>query len=137
MFTAAQILYLSEVLGVSPTAYRSTSAGPTVSPAVANGLVLTPRLIPQETALLGKILAAVGGQNWTHLEIENPQIGVLPPTMEAPAIALLFCEDSLGRKKINGTEWVALPAISQMLGDGPQVAANKKMVWEELKRFKA
>ena len=66
MITAAQLDYLTEVLGAVPRAARAVPAK--VAANAVEAIVLTDPLNEEESALLGKILSSVGIGGHLHLQ---------------------------------------------------------------------
>jgi hypothetical protein len=121
MFTDAQNLYLSEVLGVNP---NSLSKGGAITPPL---LVLAHAATPSEAQLLEKILASVNlGQFECHASLT-------PPDDHRAAHVLVFGGGlSDGRHDLGHKIWWSAPALKDMVGSGPQVAAAKKSAWSIL-----
>lgn len=132
MFTTEQIQYIDDVLGTSSQAYLQSR--PMVQPAeVACGsaaaavggriVIVTPELSAGEQALLQKILASIQ-------LVDFLQVKQLEPSLN-PKHILSFQGATPGR---NGKVW-DFPALASMLGEGPDVAAQKKTTWTLLKQL--
>lgn len=129
MFTDAQILYLTEVLGTAVDSYRAASPVAEEAPAAAAGetVVLTASLELAEQALLTKILASVN--------LSQYKVASTPEEIPPSATHILSFGEAYGRRPEGQAVWWGLPALSEMLGAGPEVAAHKKAAWATLQLY--
>lgn len=121
MMTDLQSQYMDEVLGVRP--------GPTDGPVPASVLPLIvecEEVTEFTKALLHKIMASVGIPAWAQILVNE----------EAPQAKHRLQFVGLGGRaeKDGQVEW-RLPTLTEMLGDGPEVAQKKKAAWSLLKDF--
>ena len=117
----ALTLYVNEVLGaVAPPVSQ-----PIVD--VAPVVVETEELTEFTKALLSKILTSIQLQHWRHQDLNREPIPALH--------RLLFSGDGCSRSVVGDEVRWTMPSLSQMLGDGPEVAAKKRAVWGLLKDF--
>lgn len=132
MFSDSQVLYLVEVLGVAPEAFHK-AAPPSDVPALASETkgplaLWTKPLSPPERELMRKIAGSVRLPEWAHEEHDSlPQISGYK--------SHLVFDSSFPQGRQDGAMICGLPSLSEMLGVGAEVAALKKRVWEELKKF--
>lgn len=118
MATDLQSQYMDEVLGVKP--------GPTVGTPVLPLIVECEEVTEFTRMLLHKIMASVGISSWSQIQVNE----------DAPQARhrLRFIGIG-GRSEMEGqVEW-RLPTLTEMLGDGPEVAQKKKAAWSLLKDF--
>lgn len=127
MFTEAQIQYLENVLGASVNYF----AAPLKQPGPAQNLthsivVLTPSLIPEEAALLSKILGSVQLSESVHVQSAEFKLAI---GMSARHVVTFGGERPAGRHQLpTGTWWSVCP-LGEMLGSGPAVSEKKKATW--------
>lgn len=139
MFSQAQALYLTEVLGVSTSSYRrpKPDQDPAASTEILPGLVLTKPLNEAEAGLLQKILHAIHALNWIHIVCEDLEVGRFPDRRQAKLVLLFDSNQALGLSEIEDAKWCVLPSLGEMVGNSMEVTELKKKVWADLKRFKA
>ena len=124
MFNAGQMLYLKEVLGVSPNYFVGS-----VTPQV---VVLTGQLSDEENQLLIKILNSVRLTEYQHL----PVIDISrPPKINARHMLAFQGLGELKRSGFNEGAWWSLPLLSDLLGSESHVVEKKKQVWQLLQQF--
>ncbi len=78
------------------------------------------------TALLHKILASVGLKKWSQMDIGGTEV---------PSHHRLRFTGQQGRQVEGDCVHWLLPTLSQMLGEGAEVAARKKAAWALLQQF--
>ena len=151
MFTEVQRLYIEEVLGTSPAHYQALGLeavdGAPIAPpdesaaqsAIIRVLILTPRLEPEEQSLLVKILASIQLENYSVIEIVEPDAEGSGSAGDLPAAraVLAFLGAELSSNTGPGVRRWNLPRLSQMLsGPATDIAAHKKETWTRLKQFR-
>ncbi len=120
MRNEALTLYIREVLGTDvPHPEPVADLAPLV--------VVTEELTEFTRSLLNKILASVGLTHWRHQTLEQEPI----PTLHR----LSFSGGSPGRQLVGDEVHWTMPRLSEMLGEGPEVTANKRAVWNLLQTF--
>ena len=125
MKSGVQQRYLEEVLGI--TLFPAGSG-----PAVRLELEKVPVTVECEdlteftTALLHKILSSVGLRKWSHMDIGGAEV---------PSHHRLRFTGQSGRQVEGGCVHWLLPTLSQMLGEGGEVATRKKSAWVLLQQF--
>lgn len=122
MFTEAQNLYMTEVLGLNPNHMVAASASQP-----AETIVMTGPLSAAESALLKKILASVHLENYTHIDSHQ----------EVAAANVLVFGGALhqGRHQLGHSVWWSLPSLTSMLGADHSVIENKKQTWNLLQQM--
>jgi hypothetical protein len=132
MLDDGQLQYIEDVLGVSASHFAFEADEP-VARAIGV-LVMTPELSPDQEVLLKKILASVKLNNYTHVEVNEVRLGELPDGLAARHV-IAFNDEHNGRSTGENTVWWSLPSLAGMIGEGPEVAANKKEAWTFLQQF--
>lgn len=189
MFTEGQILYIQDVLGVSPDEYRQARAqaemqtqaqaqaqaqsqaearAQTRTPAgaesesgpirgavgnshnraaprgdedefaiadVAAVTVLTKVLSPEQKLLLTKILASVQLAGYDLREVESVSEIIGSDEFGSPHVFVFDEGQTLERTAGESVVWWSFPAVSEMMGSGPEVTAHKKATWNLLQQF--
>lgn len=121
MSDKALSLYIKEVLGTE-------TPRPVAVEDIAAVVVVTEELTEFSRNLLNKILASIGLTHWRHQTLNQPPI----PARHR----LLFSGQTPGRVEQGEKVSWNMPLLSEMLGDGPEVAQNKRVVWNLLQNFK-
>jgi hypothetical protein len=132
MLDDGQLQYIEDVLGVSASHFALGAGG--VNEAMIDVLVMTPELSPEQEALLKKILASVKLNNYTHAEVNAVHLGELPEGLAARYV-IAFNDEHNGRSTSENSVWWSLPSLAGMVGEGPEVTANKKEAWTFLQQF--
>lgn len=121
MRSEALSLYIREVLGAEvPRPEPVADLAPVI--------VVTEELTEFTRNLLNKILSSISLAHWRHQTLEQEPV---------PAVhRLIFGSDGTPGRKVVGQEvhWV-MPKLSEMLGEGPEVTAHKRAVWNLLQGF--
>ncbi len=144
MWTKEQVEYLTEVLGVAPSAIptRQVKIDP-LDKSKVNGpndvLVLTPLLNNEEQALLAKILNSVRLKNFAHEMREEIDVDDFVKDGEGskpPHHVLVFSDQQESGCVIlnHSTVW-KFYSLQSMTGKGAGVDERKKTVWNLLKEF--
>jgi hypothetical protein len=134
MLDDGQLQYIEDVLGVPASHFTFEADEPAAGPAI-DVLVMTPELSPDQEALLKKILASVKLNNYTHAEVNAVHLGELPEGLVARHV-IAFNDEHNGRSTGDeNTVWWSLPSLAGMIGEGPEVTANKKEAWNFLQQF--
>ena len=134
MLDEGQLQYIEDVLGVSASHFSLTVSEETESGPAIDVLVITPELPADQEALLKKVLASIKLNTYTHAEVNEVHLGELPEGISAHHV-IAFNDEHNGRSTSEQTVWWSLPSLSSMLGDGPEVTANKKEAWTFLQQF--
>lgn len=122
MFTEAQSLYLSEVLGLDPAHFVPAAADAGQARAAApSTVVMTGELSPEESALLIKILASVRLEHYTHITRHEE--------VEATHVLVFGGALAPGRHQLGTSAYWSLPSLASMLGSDHGVMERKKSAW--------
>lgn len=121
METDLQSQYMEEVLGVKPGPIPMSQ-----EPALLPLIVECEEVTEFTRVLLHKIMASVGQKSWAQILIDEDSPGARH--------RLRFVGLGGRIEKDSQVEWL-LPTLSEMLGDGPEVAQKKKAAWSLLKDF--
>jgi hypothetical protein len=128
MFTATQMDYLREVLGVSVVARPQ----PRKRPEQPEILILTNVLNGEERRLLTKILDSVKLEGHRHIEVREQR----PPAgLGALHILSFLGEPGAERVEKGSSVWWNFPLLHEMTLTGPEVVAKKRQAWALLQRF--
>lgn len=122
MFTEAQNLYMTEVLGLNPNHMIPASAS-----APTETVVMTGSLSDEESTLLKKILASVHLENYTHIDSHQE--------ITAPTVLVFGGALNQGRHQLGHSVWWSLPSLTSMLGADHSVIENKKQTWNLLQQM--
>jgi hypothetical protein len=126
MWSEAQIQYLEDVLGASPSHFLASAVE--AVPEIPEVAVVTPSLGSEERALLDKILGSIQLRDYELFEGREEQ---------PFARHILHFNSASSIERIEDGESVVwnFPLLEEMIGASPEVAARKKGTWALLQRF--